>query len=248
MVFLTNTELWRDFWYSSEKSFHVAGVTSDFLRIWRSPALLSWSGTLTAFTQCAQMKAARVLPSGKGSLSLPWRSHFHTHIFSKHNVQCQTAVNRDIVAAKFKDTQEGQLSCISYNVRVWKEWKGRRRNKGVATKWATLFMFPACLVVFCRTRASCEDSLWSLSEKWCKTVAEIDACLLRINSTNQQGNVSPFLCSSIQTISERFATAHRVQGEANSGGEKKIVFFFVLHFSLATFYYQRLDKCKNNYW
>lgn len=104
--------------------------------------------------------------------------------------------------------------------------------------------FPACMVVFCRTRAPCEDSLWSLSEKWCKTVAEIDACLLRINSTNQQGNVSPFLCSSIQTISERFATAHSAQGEENSGGGKK-KFFFVSHFSLATFYYQGLDKCKN---
>lgn len=35
------------------------------------------------------------------------------------------------------------------------------------------------------------------------------------------------------------------RGKKIQEGKKKKKFFFVLHFSLATFYYQGLDKCKN---
>lgn len=151
------------------------------------------------------------------------------------------------MAAKFKDAQEGQLSCISHSVRVWKERKGRRRKKAVATKWPTLSMFLACLLVFAvLSWAPWKDSLWSLSEKWCQTVAEIDACLLRINSINQQGNVLPFLCASVWTVWEVWHCT-KCPGGSKFKGQQRSVCFFVKHFSLAKFHHWGLKTCKATY-
>lgn len=70
-VAVTNAELWR------RKILLCPGVTFDFLKN------LSCQ-TLVTFLQCNEIKASRVLLSGKGSLSQPLRSHIytHTHMFS----------------------------------------------------------------------------------------------------------------------------------------------------------------------
>lgn len=138
-------------------TFHSVAVTNAELRsrkillrcrshFWPSENLPCQ--TLVTFLQCNEIKAARVLPSGRGSLSLPLRSriHTHTHMFPKHNVQCQTTVNSYIVAAKFKDAQEGQLSSILHSVRASKERREERRKKeGRGNKVTYTFHVPCLL-------------------------------------------------------------------------------------------------------
>lgn len=163
----------------------------------------------------------------------------HTPIFPKHNVQCQTTVNSYIVATQFKDAQEGQLCCILHNVRPWKEWKGKSREKAVATKWPTLSMFLACLEVFGCTGAPWKGSLWSLSEKWCKTIAEID-CVFAQNKLSR-GMCRPFFAHPCKLFLRGLALLTVSRGKQIQGKARKC-FLLCLTFLLGCVLPSRVEQ------